>query len=186
MLKGQDILLMFIMPWGSHSQLDFVSESCASGLILTAAPTAEEPTIVWPAPHGAERGQTRAALTLFVSARAISCGSIFSAGPISMISFGPFMDTSRVLTCMTAAPDANAISGKSAAGRTTPEVPTDSMTSHCRAARLAVFHAPSGRSSPNHTTAGRKRPLHRRQRGGSSNAPSAGMLGNSSDPATNR
>lgn len=44
MLKSQDILLFFIMEWGSRSQLDFVPESYASGLILTAAPTAEGPT----------------------------------------------------------------------------------------------------------------------------------------------
>lgn len=122
-------------------------------------------------------------MTYLDSARPIRCGTAFSAGPISMISFGPLMDTSVVLTCMTTAPDANATSGKSAAGRTPPEVPIESKASHCRAARLAVFHAPGGRSSPNHTIPGRKRPLHRRQRGGSINAP---PLGGSEKPAVPR
>lgn len=61
MLKGQDILLLFKMaslqaqeeisptghsttPWGGLSQLDFVPENYASGLMLTVAPTVEEPT----------------------------------------------------------------------------------------------------------------------------------------------
>ncbi|AZF08201.1 hypothetical protein C4J94_5481 [Pseudomonas sp. R5-89-07] len=70
-----------------------------------------------------------------------------------------------MLTWITVAPDDSAISGISAAGLTTPEVPTEIRASQFLTAAIAAFQAPAGRSSPNHTIPGRSFPLHRVHRG---------------------
>jgi hypothetical protein len=54
--------------------------------------------------------------------------------------------------------------GISAAGYTTPEVPTVSSTSQLAAASIAAVRAASGRASPNHTTPGRTSAPQRVQR----------------------
>ncbi len=101
-----------------------------------------------------------------------SAGNSSVADPSNINSQGSPKHTSSRLTWMTVAPAAKAISGISAAGLTIPEVPTDIKTSQSLILSIAVFQTPFGRSSPNQTTPGRRRPLQRRQRGGSISSPS--------------
>jgi hypothetical protein len=99
-------------------------------------------------------------------------GTCSTARPIRHSSRVLGWATCAGLTCTTQAPARCAMMGISAAGRTTPDVPIDSRTSHSFAARTALFQAAVGRSSPNHTTPGRSFPLQRGQRGGSILRPS--------------
>ena len=72
---------------------------------------------------------------------------------------------------MTQAPERDASNGTDAAGCTTPDVPTTSMTSQVWPSRKARLISDSGSASPNQTTSGRSRSPHCGQRGGFSGRP---------------
>ncbi|PAV68872.1 hypothetical protein WR25_26089 [Diploscapter pachys] len=90
------------------------------------------------------------------------------------------------LTCTTVAPAASAMRGIEAAGCTRPEVPTDSSTSHCRAAAKACSSTASGNISPNHTTPGRNGPAQQAQRGGSMRRPCTASSGSATGSSAGR